>query len=111
MKLEGSSKAATSANGKFYYHIGFFGGYDSKTVNNIKNVKLDFAGNKAMVQENSIPQVRIIGDVLKIFDGPVPISVKANPSIMFDFTLSSNVANNYKSMFRLGEITQVNPAQ
>jgi hypothetical protein len=106
LKLEGSSSKASSANGKYYYHIGFFGGYDSKTVNNIKNVKLDFAGNKAMVQENSIPQVRVVADVLKIFDGPVPISVKANPSIMFDFTLSSNVANNYKSMFRFGEISQ-----
>ena len=106
LKLEGSSSKASSANGKYYYHIGFFGGYDSKTVNNIKNVKLDFAGNKARVQENSVPQVRVVADVLKIFDGPVPISMAAHPSIMFDFTLSSNVANNYKSMFGFGEITQ-----
>lgn len=111
LKLEGSSSKASSANGKFYYHIGFFGGYDSKTVNNIKTVKLDFAGNKAVVQGSNVPQVRVIGDVQKIFDGPVPISVAAHPSIMFDFALSSDVANNYKSMFRFGEITQSSQAQ
>lgn len=108
LKMEGSSSKASSANGKFYYHIGFFGGYDSKTVNNIKTVKIDFAGNKATVQNNKVPQIRLIGDVQKVFSGPVPISVAEHPSIMFDFTLSSDVANNYKSMFSFGEIIQGN---
>ncbi|WP_159466727.1 MbnP family protein [Dyadobacter sp. 3J3] len=105
LKLEGVSAKAGSANNKFYYHIGFFGGYDSKTVNNIKTVKLDFGGNKAIVSSENVPQVRLIGDVQKVFNGPVPISIAKNPSIMFDFTLSSNAANNYKSMFSFGEIT------
>ena len=111
LKLEGLSSKATSANNKFYYHIGFFGGYDSKTVNNIKSVKLDFAGNKAVVADGKVPQIRLIGDVQKVFNGPVPISIAKNPSIMFDFTLSSDVANNYKSMFSFGEITQYSAAQ
>ncbi|MCF0054604.1 MbnP family protein [Dyadobacter sp. CY356] len=106
LKLEGISSKAESANNKFYYHIGFFGGYDSKTVNNIKTVKLDFAGNKAVVASGNVPQIRLVGDVQKVFNGPVPISIAKNPSIMFDFTLSSNAANNYKSMFSFGEITQ-----
>lgn len=106
LKLEGVSLKAGSANNKFYYHIGFFGGYDSKTVNNIKTIKLDFAGNKAVVADGKTPQVRLIGDVQKVFNGPVPISIAKNPSIMFDFTLSSNAADNYKSMFSFGEITQ-----
>ena len=55
---------------------------------------------------DSVPQVRITADVLKVFNGPNPVSVAKNPSIMFDFTLSSGVANNYKSMFGFGEIKQ-----
>jgi len=108
VKLEGSSSKASSPNGKFYYHIGFYGGFENKdkTVNNIKNIKIDFAGNKAVVRGDSVPQVRITADVLKVFNGPNPVSVVKNPSIMFDFTLSSGVANNYKSMFGFGEIKQ-----
>lgn len=108
VKLEGSSSKSSSPNGKFYYHIGFYGGFDSKdkTVNNIKNVKINFAGDKAVVRGDSVPQVRLTADVLKVFNGPNPISVEKNPSIMFDFTLSSGVANNYKSMFGFGEIKQ-----
>ncbi|MEO6685097.1 MAG: MbnP family protein, partial [Dyadobacter sp.] len=107
LKFEGYSSQSTSANGKFYYHIGFFGGYDSKTVNNIKTIKLDFAGNKAMVGKDTIPEIGIIADVKKVFDGPVPLSIAKQPSVMFDFTLSSNVANNYKNMFRFEKIKTV----
>ena len=72
---------------------------------------IDFAGNKAVVADGKVPQIRLIGDVQKVFNGPVPISIAKNPSIMFDFTLSSDVANNYKSMFSFGEITQYSAAQ
>lgn len=107
LKFEGYSPQATSANGKFYYHIGFFGGYDSKTVNNIKTIKLDFAGNKVVVGKDTIPEIGITADVKKVFEGPVPLSIAKNPSVMFDFTLSSNVANNYKNMFRFDKIKTV----
>ncbi|MCF2443500.1 hypothetical protein L0657_05980 [Dyadobacter sp. CY345] len=108
VKLEGTSSKSSSSNGKFYYHIGFYGGFDSenKTVNNIKNVKINFAGEKAVVTGDSVPEVRLTADVLKVFNGPDPVSVEKNPGIMFDFTLSSGVANNYKSMFGFGEIKQ-----
>lgn len=106
VKLEGSSTQSTSSNGKFYYHIGLYGGFKDKTINNIKHIKIDFAGNKAVVRGDSVPQVRLTADVLKVFNGPNPVSVARNPNIMFDFTLSSGVANNYKSMFGFGEIKQ-----
>ncbi|WP_229216738.1 MbnP family protein [Dyadobacter sp. 3J3] len=107
LKFEGYSSQSTSANGKFYYHIGFFGGYDSKTVNNIKTIKLDFAGNKAVVGKDTIPEIGIIADVKKVFDGPVPLSIEKHPSIMFDFIFSAEVANNYKNMFRIDKINSV----
>jgi len=108
VKLEGVSSKSGSSNGKFYYHIGFYGGFENKdkTINNIKNIKLDFAGDKAVVRGDSVPEVRLTADVLKVFNGPNPVSIAKNPSIMFDFTLSSGVANNYKSMFGFGEIKQ-----
>jgi len=106
LKLEGSSPQSDASNGKFYYHIGLFGGFNSPTVNNIKTVKIDFGTNKAVVRGDSVPELKLIADVEKVYNGAMPISFAKNPSIMTDPVLSAGVANNYKSMFSLGEIKQ-----
>lgn len=111
LKLEGSSSKGNPVNGKYYYHIGFFGGYDSKTVNNLRTVKVNFTGSKASVTDLDIPEIRIVADVQKIFNGPFQLSIAQNPSVMFDFTLSAAVADNYKSMFSFGEVKSVTVAQ
>jgi hypothetical protein len=111
LKLEGASPQSSASNGKFYYHIGLFGGFNEKTVNNIKTVKIDFGGNKAVVKGDSIPQVKLYADVEKVYNGPNPISFDKNPSIMADPVLSVGVANNYKSMFSFGELKQNSQAK
>ena len=101
MKLEGTSPSApVDATGKnnFRYHIGFFGGRDTKTINNLKTVTVPFNKDIAQVDPFRRPTVQIQADILKVFDGATPLSIKAYPEVMIS-TYSATVANNYASMF------------
>lgn len=104
VKLEGSSPVAAGL-GKFYYHIGLYGGYDKPTVNNTRIVKINFEGHKASVTNTATAEVHLFADVMKIFNGPNKMSIAVNNSIMGgQQQLSQQVANNYSQMFSLGEI-------
>lgn len=101
MKLEGTSPAApVDATGKntFRYHIGFFGGRDTRTINNLKTITVPFGGEVAQVDPFRQPTVQLQADVLKVFDGATPISIKAYPEVMIS-PYSATVATNYASMF------------
>ena len=106
MKLEGTSTKATSANSKFYYHIGLFGGYNEKTVNNTKVVKLSFGTLKATVSTDDTPEVHLLVDVLKVFDGPATkVSIAQYSSVMSQLPVKSQeIANNYSNMFTVDHI-------
>ena len=107
MKLEGTSPAApVDATGKnnFRYHIGFFGGRDTKTINNLKTITIPFGTDIAQVAPLREPRVLIYADVLKIFDGPTPLSIKAYPEVMVS-PYSVNVAANYAQMFSYKDLT------
>ncbi|WP_033403279.1 MbnP family protein [Dyadobacter beijingensis] len=103
LKLEGSSDSSTTANGKYYYHIGFFGGRTERTLNNLRTVKLNFPGQKAIVTTNIVSNVLIKADILKIFNGPTQLRIKQNPSLMFTDS-TKYVADNYAGMFSVKEI-------
>jgi len=103
LKLEGMSDSATSANSRFYYHIGGFGGLTEKTLNNIRTVKLDFGDQRAGVSRNAGAQINLKADILKVFNGPTKVSIKQNGSVMFT-PFSKNIADNYASMFSLDQI-------
>ncbi|GAA4340910.1 MbnP family protein [Flaviaesturariibacter amylovorans] len=103
MKLEGLSPTAPvdpSGQNKFRYHVGGFGGYSAPTINNIKPITFDLsvAGN-ARPRSGRNVNIHFVVDAMKVFDGPTPVSIAANPSVMFsDF--SQTVANNYVQAFR-----------
>ncbi|MCF0064339.1 hypothetical protein MUK70_25885 [Dyadobacter chenwenxiniae] len=101
--LEGDSDSATSSNGKFYYHIGGFGGLTLKTLNNIRVTKIDFGAQRATVSKNAASQINLKADILKMFNGPTKVSIKENSSVMFT-PYSKNIADNYVSMFSLDQI-------
>lgn len=106
LKLEGTSTVTPAdATGKqnFTYHIGLFGGYQTKTINNLKTVQLAFAGTPARVTADGTTQVQVKADVLKIFDGPYPLSIAKTPMIMVS-PLSADVAANYAAMFSVGTV-------
>ncbi|MCF0071432.1 hypothetical protein LZD49_13200 [Dyadobacter sp. CY261] len=103
LMLEGSSDSATTANGKYYYHIGGFGGRTSRTINNLKTIKLTFPGQKAIVTTSIVSNVLIQADILKIFNGPTQLSIKKSSGIMFSDS-SKIIADNYAGMFNVKEI-------
>ncbi|OIN59134.1 hypothetical protein BLX24_12730 [Arsenicibacter rosenii] len=99
LKLEGSSPQAVETAGTFMYHIGLFGGYQAKTLNNLRTVRVSFTNTKAVVGQNLTPAVQIRTDVATIFDGATKISIAQHPDVMVsDF--SATIANNYSQMFR-----------
>ncbi|KQS23939.1 hypothetical protein ASG33_24960 [Dyadobacter sp. Leaf189] len=103
LKFEGKSEVSTTANGKYEYHIGGFGGRTEKTLNNIKTVKLSFGNQTAAVSTTTSPQVYIKADILKIFGGPTQLSIAKNPGVMF-MPFSANIAANYANMFSVKEV-------
>lgn len=105
LRMEGTSPQIApdpSGNRRFRYHIGGFGGGFGtppvRTINNIKTITLSFGRDIAKVRNNSTPQMHIIGDVLKVFNGSTTISLAQNPTVMFS-PFSVNIANNYANMF------------
>ncbi len=106
VKLEGESPSAPAdATGSrtFRYHIGLFGA--GGTLNNTRTVRqLPFGNDRVTVAAGTISTVNLQTDVLKIFDGPTPLSIAAHPQIMLaDF--SKYVANNYAQMVRYKDVT------
>ncbi|WP_025764387.1 MbnP family protein [Dyadobacter tibetensis] len=103
MKMEGTSESINTANGKYYFHIGLFGGLEKATLNNIKTVRVDFAGKKASVTGTMAPQVHLLADAMKVMNGSTVVSVAATPVVMAS-DYSKNVADNYINMFSLDHI-------
>ncbi|WP_460672593.1 MbnP family protein [Larkinella ripae] len=106
LKLEGTSpKAPVDATGKrnFTYHVGLFGGYHSKTINNLKTIQLAFTPEPAHVSVNGTTSVTIKADVMKVFDGAKPLSIAKNSTIMVS-PLSADVAANYATMFSVSNV-------
>lgn len=102
LKLEGTSPSAptdATGNNTFRYHIGFFGGRDTRTINNLKTVPISFGSDVATVTPKQRPTVTLQADVLKLFDGPATVSIAKNPEVMVS-EYSQTVANNYARMMR-----------
>lgn len=106
LKLEGtSSKAPMHVSGAnmYQYHIGGFGGYSVRTINNIKHIRLDFGMDNAEVRKHATPEVHVIADILKVFTGTENVSIEANPVVMFA-SYSTKIADNYAQMFRVEHV-------
>ena len=109
MKFEGSSSFApldTTLNMRpLAYHIGLFGGYNTATLNNIKNNSISFDGNSAKVRtaNANTPEVHFNVDALKVVNGTTNINFANYPMVMVN-PYSANIANNYSSMISFEHI-------
>ena len=102
-KLEGKTvNEIDSLQKRFQYHIGGYGGYDSKTINNIKVKTLDL--DEVTVSKKKQPIINIQVDIAKFFDNTTPIKVAEHRSVMWG-DLSVKIADNYFTIFNLGNVT------
>ena len=101
MKLEGKSSVGNPVNGRFHYHIGLFGGYREKTVNNTRIVKISFNDDRVIVDRDKTPKIELRTDVLKFFNGnSINLSIRENSGVMAgQQELSAKLADNYQNMF------------
>jgi hypothetical protein len=84
---------------QFKYHIGFFGGYDVKTINNIRKITIDLnSAGIAKVRKDRQSNIHLFVDLMKVFNGKNTISIQQNPNIMFG-DMSSTVADNFAGLF------------
>jgi hypothetical protein len=101
-KLEGTSPQApldpTGAR-RFQYHVGLFGGYDTRTLNNLRTITVPFGATQPLVQEGQTTQIGIKADVLKVFSGTTPVRIAQNSTVMVS-PFSATIASNYASMFQ-----------
>jgi hypothetical protein len=109
LKLEGTSPSVVNAqgqqNGAFMFHVGGFGGYNAKTINNLKSVNITFEGDKLQVKavQSRPSSVHLLVDVLKIMQGATAVSLKTNPVVMFN-DFSTKIAANYAHMFSYSHV-------
>ncbi|HMP95108.1 MAG TPA: hypothetical protein PKD90_19665 [Phnomibacter sp.] len=101
-KMEGSSPQAPAdpSGNRFYrFHIGLYGGYSTRTLNNLRTITLDLsAAGTAQVITGKKPSIHLIHDVLKAVNGTTNVSFATHPTVMVaDF--SQHIANNYAQAF------------
>lgn len=106
-KMEGISPAAPvdpTGEQKFRYHIGGFGGYSSRTINNIKTISLHFPQNGILkLNKGNEAKILVKADILKVFNGSVKFRIADHSNVMFS-EYSVNIANNYSNMFACDQI-------
>jgi hypothetical protein len=107
VKLEGTSLSApldsASQKRRFFYHIGGFGGYSSRTINNIKTITIKSSTDAALVNGSQSPEFHLITDVKEIFQNPTLLNIRTNPIVMF-MPYSTTIADNYADMIRFDHI-------
>lgn len=99
-KMEGNSPSSKLTNNVFQYHIGLFGGYSTPTLNNLKNISIDLTQRGiAKVKTGKTPNVHLLVDVSKVFNGSNKVSISANTVVMAS-AFSAKIADNFTSMFQ-----------
>ncbi|MFN4146925.1 MAG: MbnP family protein [Runella sp.] len=105
LKFEGISPAAPPrANGvrSFQMHIGGYGGFSTRTPNNLRTVHLPIK-DMAKVRKNKSPEIHIFADVLKILDGTTRVSF-ATTNNVHNPAVATPIANNYVNMFSIDHV-------
>jgi hypothetical protein len=102
-KLEGKSPSSPdSLKNSFYYHIGGYGGFDKKTLNNIR-VKT-FAFDKPLkVSAKKTATLSVTVDVKQFFQSKTSLKISEHPSIMWG-PVSTAIADNYVNIFSLKSV-------
>lgn len=100
-KLEGNSPDINnSGSDKFAYHIAGAGGIPgAPTTNNLETITVDFGSETLPITEGGKPELHIVTDVLKIFNGTLPFSIVDSPMVTDLSKESETLAANAAKMF------------
>jgi len=100
LKMEGKSPASPdSLRNNFYYHIGGYGGFDQKTLNNIRTKSFEFR-KPLTATPKAITVATIRVNTKQFFEGPIPLKVGEHPSVMWG-PVSTQIADAYVRIFSL----------
>ena len=108
LKIEGTSPVVpvrSSGQRSYQIHVGGYGGgFDGgkKMTNNLRTVTLPIS-SKATVRGNIAPEIHVLTDAKKIFDGPAKISL-ATTNNVHNPDIAAPVADNYKTMFLVDHV-------
>lgn len=103
-KLEGASPSSTDKQQLFRYHIGLFGGYQTRTLNNTRQVECVIPNNgKAIVRKDRRGHIHFYADALQLLNGPNKVSIAAHPNVMVD-PYAAQMADNYQHMFSINHV-------
>jgi hypothetical protein len=102
-KLEGKTlNDVDSLRKNFRYHIGGYGGYETKTINNIKTKK--FVLNNIAIATVKKPKIEVNVSIDQFFNAITPIHILEHPSVMWG-NFSVKIADNYETIFNIGNIS------
>lgn len=97
-KLEGNSPV--NADGKFRYHIGGYGGYSERTLNNTRSVVLFFENTPLKVQSHHSAMIHMKCNLARLFYEPHSLKIADNSEVMFA-PISAKYADNYARLFSI----------
>jgi hypothetical protein len=97
-KIEGDAPAAT--DGKFVYHVGGFSGANNANI--YKNH--DLHNHMLSIAPNASPQVHLMVDVKKLFDGMHTVSVATMPRVHMPGQMAVHLSHNFGGGFTLDHI-------
>lgn len=93
----------SSAAIPYVYHIGGFGGLNNPTLNNIREVSLNFNNSLQLTENSTTAKLIIKADALKVLEGNTQVNLATTPTVMLT-PYSANIANNYQNMFSIIQI-------
>ncbi|MCZ8022576.1 MAG: hypothetical protein O9302_12980 [Cyclobacteriaceae bacterium] len=106
--MEGASPVSTAEGNALVYHVGGYKTLDGSPnlVNNIKEITLTFNGDNPIVDADEDPQVHIIMDLKKFFNGPAGNISFASNSVRHSPASCVDVAQNMAAAFNVDHIHQ-----
>jgi hypothetical protein len=103
-KMEGQSDSAQlnkAGTRKYMYHIGLYGGMNTPTINNIKQIDLALSDKPSVKVKNNKPLVvEINADIMQAFTGAGDLKIAEHTVVMVS-PFSAVIANNYAKMFKV----------
>jgi hypothetical protein len=107
VQLEGTSPQSTEDDNVIMYHTG---GYktdpsNANLANNIKIKSITFGGDDAIVGKTTEPEIHIVVDVKKFFEGVTTIDFSTN-NHCHSPACGVSIANNYESTFIFDHLHQ-----